>query len=78
MTIHNVPAENDANDELFDEVLAFVREQQMVSTTLLQRHFHIGYNMASRLIQDLEAHGYIGPSEGGVPRKVHVKPARDD
>lgn len=61
-----------SEDELFQEALQFIIEQQKASTSLLQRRFRIGYNRAARLIDDLEAGGYIGPSDGSKPRHVNI------
>ncbi|MFT9389393.1 MAG: DNA translocase FtsK [Leuconostoc sp.] len=61
-----------SEDELFQEALQFIIEQQKASTSLLQRRFRIGYNRAARLIDDLEAGGYIGPSDGSKPRQVNI------
>lgn len=60
----------DELDELFDDAVAFVQEQQKASTSLLQRRFRIGYNRAARMIDDMEAHGIIGPADGSRPRQV--------
>ncbi|WP_461215244.1 DNA translocase FtsK [Lacticaseibacillus sp. GG6-2] len=67
----------DSDDELYDEVKAFVIAQQGASTSLLQRRFRIGYNRAARLIDDLERNGIVGPSLGSKPRKVFVQPPQD-
>lgn len=68
-----------SEDELFDDALNFVVDQQKASTSLLQRHFRIGYNRAARLIDDLEQGGFIGPQEGSKPRQVYKqKPSTDD
>lgn len=56
--------EADSEDDLFDDALSFVVNEQKASTSLLQRHFRIGYNRAARLIDDLENRGYIGPQNG--------------
>lgn len=69
--------QGDAEDDLFDEALAFVAQKQGASTSMLQRRFRIGYNRAARLIDDLENRGYIGPSQGSKPRQVFAKPADD-
>jgi len=53
-------------------------EMQTASISLLQRRFRIGYNRAARLVDELEAHGVIGPSEGSKPRKVFLEPVPDD
>ena len=50
---------------------------QTASISLLQRRFRIGYNRAARLVDELEAHGVVGPSEGSKPRKVFIEQAED-
>lgn len=58
------------DDPLMKEVLAYIVETKKVSASLLQRRFRIGYNRAARIVDDLEASGLIGPSEGSKPREV--------
>ncbi len=60
----------DSEDELYSDVLEFVLENGGASTSLLQRRFRIGYNRASRLIDDLEANGVVGPQNGSKPREL--------
>ena len=60
-------------DELFEEAKSLVIEMQTASISLLQRRFRIGYNRAARLVDELEAHGVVGPSEGSKPRKVFIE-----
>ena len=67
----NEEAEEESEDDLFNEALEFVVEQQKASTSLLQRHFRIGYNRAARLVDELEQRGYIGPQDGSRPRQVY-------
>ena len=52
-----------SEDALYDEAYLFVVEQQKASTSLLQRQFRIGYNRASRLMDDLERNQVIGPQK---------------
>lgn len=61
-------------DELFDQAKELVVDMQTASVSLLQRRFRIGYNRAARLVDELEAHGVVGPSEGSKPRKVLIEP----
>ncbi|WP_294974601.1 DNA translocase FtsK [uncultured Leuconostoc sp.] len=68
----NGVSQGDSEDELFQEAIQFIIEQQKASTSLLQRRFRIGYNRAARLIDDLEAGGYIGPADGSRPRHVNI------
>ncbi|MDN7145324.1 DNA translocase FtsK [Liquorilactobacillus mali] len=67
---------DDAEDELFEDAVKLIAREQSCSISMLQRRFRIGYNRAARLVDELEAHGMIGPSEGSKPRKVFVQ--RDD
>ncbi|MBO0474634.1 cell division protein FtsK [Enterococcus sp. DIV0840] len=67
-----------SQDELYEEAKALVVEMQTASISLLQRRFRIGYNRAARLVDELEAHGVIGPSEGSKPRKVFLEPVPED
>ena len=60
-------------DELITEILDFIKEKEQASTSLLQRKFRIGYNRASRIIDDLEQKGIVGPSDGVKPRKVYIE-----
>lgn len=63
---------DDPEDDLFYAVLEMIRELETISTSYIQRRFKIGFNRAARLIEELEARGYVGPSEGSKPRKVNV------
>lgn len=64
------PAES--QDELYQEVVEMVTEMESASISMIQRRFRVGYNRAARLIDELEANGIVGPSEGSKPRKVLV------
>lgn len=65
-------------DDLYEEAKALVVEMQTASISLLQRRFRIGYNRAARIVDELEEHGVIGPSEGSKPRKVFLEPVPED
>lgn len=54
----------DARDEFFDQATQIVLEEGRGSTSLLQRKLRIGYNRASRLIDQLEDAGIVGPDLG--------------
>jgi S-DNA-T family DNA segregation ATPase FtsK/SpoIIIE len=62
----------DESDEYFHEAVEFLIEKGKASTTLLQKRFRIGYNRASRLMDDLEARGVVGPEDGVKPRKIWI------
>lgn len=61
-----------SDDEYFDEIVELIKHQDTISISQLQRQFRIGYNRAARLVDDLEALGMIGPSEGSKPRQVLI------
>lgn len=57
-------------DPLFEDAKALVLETQKASASMLQRRLSVGFNRATRLMDELEAAGVIGPAEGTKPRKV--------
>lgn len=61
-------------DEMYDHILAWVASQKTVSASLIQRKFGLGYPRASRLIDQFEKQGVIGPSNGSKPRQVLIQP----
>ncbi|MCM0598844.1 DNA translocase FtsK [Periweissella fabalis] len=66
-----------AHDTQWNEVLEFIVREQKASTSLLQRRFGFGYNRAARIIDQLEAEGYIGPNNGSKPREVYLQSLDD-
>ena len=61
---------DDAGDPLFEEAKALVIETQKASASMIQRRLSVGFNRATRLMEELEIAGVIGPAEGTKPRKV--------
>ena len=61
---------DDEGDPLFEEAKALVIETQKASASMIQRRLSVGFNRATRLMEELEAAGVIGPAEGTKPRKV--------
>ncbi|MFE7063966.1 DNA translocase FtsK [Sutcliffiella sp. NPDC057660] len=59
-------------DELFLEACQFVVDQNVASTSSLQRRFRIGYNRAARLMELMEDQGVISGPKGSKPRDVLV------
>lgn len=73
-----VESEDEPEDEFYDRAVALVRKQQSASVSMLQRRFRIGYNRAARIVDEMEAKGIVGPSEGSKPRQVLIPPEKDD
>ncbi|QOR55245.1 MAG: toprim domain protein [Phage 67_12] len=62
-----------AVDPMLEQAKAIVRAEQKVSISFIQRQLAIGYNRAARLVEELEAGGYIGPDKGdGAKRVIHL------
>ncbi|MDL2214930.1 DNA translocase FtsK [Dysgonomonas sp. OttesenSCG-928-M03] len=59
-------------DPLFEEAARLIVVHQQGSTSLIQRKFSIGYNRAGRLMDQLEAAGIVGPTQGSKPRDVMI------
>ena len=69
-------AQANARDELFDEAVQVVSEAGRGSLTILQRKLRVGYNRASRLVEQLEAAGILGPDRGrSQGREVYLQDA---
>jgi DNA segregation ATPase FtsK/SpoIIIE, S-DNA-T family len=62
------------NDPLFKEVIGIISQFDKASASLIQRRFKVGYARAARILDELEAAGYVGPSEGSKPREVIKRP----
>ncbi len=62
-------AEDDA-DRLLMDAVSVIREYDRASASLLQRRLRIGYARAARIIDQLEARGYVGAFDGSNARAV--------
>ncbi|MFC8685820.1 DNA translocase FtsK [Brevibacillus porteri] len=60
------------DDPLYLEALVFVADQGQASASGLQRRFRVGYNRAARLIEMMEADGYVAGQSGGKARAVLI------
>jgi len=59
-------------DELFDDTARLMVISGQASASLIQRKMNLGYNRASRIIDQLERAGIVGPADGSKPRQVLV------
>ena len=59
-------------DTLFRQAAEICIQNQLGSTSLLQRRMSIGYGRAARIIDQLEQAGILGPMNGSKPRDVLV------
>lgn len=60
-------------DSLFEDAARLIVQNQIGSTSLLQRRMKLGYNRAGRLMDQLESTGIVGPNQGSKAREVLIK-----
>jgi S-DNA-T family DNA segregation ATPase FtsK/SpoIIIE len=60
-------------DPLFEDAAKLIVQNQVGSTSLIQRRMKLGYNRAGRLMDQLEAAGVVGPNQGSKAREVLIK-----
>ncbi len=61
---------DDDADRLLPDAVGVIREYDRASASLLQRRLKIGYARAARIIDQLEARGYVGAFDGSNARVV--------
>lgn len=64
--------EDDDFDPMLNDAIEVVVNAGGASTTMLQKKLKLGYARASRVMDQLEEKGIVGPSEGAKPRAVLI------
>ena len=73
-----VPGIEGETDDLFKDAVKVVCQYDRASASLLQRRLSIGYARAARIVDQLEASGVIGLSDGGSKaREVLIENAEE-
>jgi S-DNA-T family DNA segregation ATPase FtsK/SpoIIIE len=66
------PGSVEDRDVMFDEAVKLVSETGKASASLMQRRLKLGYARAARVLDQLEAAGIVGPSNGAKPREILI------
>ncbi|MCJ7680216.1 MAG: hypothetical protein MUP70_05790, partial [Candidatus Aminicenantes bacterium] len=61
-------------DPIFDKAVELVLATEQASASFLQRRLRLGYARASRILDQMEQEGIVGPSEGGKKREILIDP----
>ena len=59
-------------DPLFEKAVDVVLENGRASTSFLQRKLSVGYSRGSKIMDQLEEKGVIGPQDGAKPREIRI------
>lgn len=71
-TTTTVPAGIENDGDLFSSAMELVLETGQASVSMLQRRLKLGYSRASRLVDEMEELGFVGPFEGSIPRQILI------
>ena len=63
---------NEALDPLFEKAVDVVLDSGRASTSFLQRKLSVGYSRGSKIMDQLEDKGIIGPQDGAKPREILI------
>jgi S-DNA-T family DNA segregation ATPase FtsK/SpoIIIE len=72
-----LPGGGEEKDSKYDEAAELVIEKGQCSVSMVQRYLRIGYNRASRIVEQMEQDGLVtSPGSGGI-RKVLARSEAD-
>ncbi len=63
---------SDGGDSKFREAVKLAIDEGKISTSLMQRKLSIGYGRAAKIIDSMEALGYVSKPDGAKPRRVLI------
>ena len=63
---------DEESDPMLKSALELAVESGKISTSLIQRRLSLGYGRAAKLIDRMEALGYVSPPDGQKPRTVLI------
>ena len=63
-------ADGASHDPLYDSAVKLIQDTGKASTTYLQRKLSVGYARAAKILDEIEAAGLIGPSNGAKARDI--------
>ena len=61
---------DDGTDSKFQAAVKLAVEEGKISTSLMQRRLGVGYGRAAKIIDSMEAKGYVSKPDGNKPRRV--------
>jgi S-DNA-T family DNA segregation ATPase FtsK/SpoIIIE len=71
----DVPMNDDGekgDDPKYNDAVRVAVEEKRISTSLLQRKLGVGYSRAAKLIDRMQAEGYVSPPDGSKPRTILI------
>jgi S-DNA-T family DNA segregation ATPase FtsK/SpoIIIE len=62
----------DEDEKLIQDCIKAILSEKRASVPLLQRRFRLSYTRATRIMDELERWGIVGPSKGASPRDILI------
>jgi len=71
--INGFKTNNNQQDELYDQAVALIAREKRASTSFIQRHFKIGYNRATTIIEKMEENNVVSKPGRAGKREVLIE-----